>query len=141
MKKLDKPIGLYILTILDFLVLGVLPFFGNMMQIRGSDEHFPFIIVFVWLFLPVFTAASAVWAYTGDNGGRIALLVFVSLNMLWVVFNALTFIAYDEEGQIKNGGLAINVLLRTGFWMAINWWYLNRKDVVAYFRQQSQASN
>lgn len=141
MKKLDKPIGLYILTVLDFLILGVLPFFGNIMLIRGSEEDFPFIIVFIWLFLPVFTAASAVWAWTGDNNGSIALLIFVSLNMLWGAFNYVNFIAYDSEGQAKGFGYATNVLLRTVFWVGINWWYLNRKDVIAYFRQQSQAAN
>ena len=110
------------------------------MQIRNSEESIAFAIVFVWLALPVFTTASAVWALTGDNNGRFALLIFVSLSVLWFLFNVLNFVSY-ESVENKQYVHLITSIVRGVFWLGINWWYLTKKDVVAYFNQQSQTSN
>ena len=60
------------------------------------DGDVPFVIAFTSLFLSVFTAASAIWAFYGDNLSRIILLIFVSLNILWWIFLILNAIAYSE---------------------------------------------
>lgn len=136
-KRIQKPIGLYVLTFLDFIGLGVLQFFRTILEAQNSEEQIPFTIMFVTLFLCGFTAASAIWAFLGDNNGRYALLAFISLNTLWLVFNILTYIAYESSDNLLNAGLVIAVL-RGLFWLIINWWYLTRKDVVAYFNQQTE---
>ena len=83
MKKIQKPISLYVMTIVLVIFVGILPFFGVLLQITGSEDNIPFTLVFVSLLLPAFSAASAIFAYTGHNEGRIAVLTCVSLSFLW----------------------------------------------------------
>lgn len=136
-RRISKPIGVYVLTILIFIRLGLFQFINYWVEIQRSDGDVPFSIVFISLFLSVFTAAAAIWAFYGDNLARIAILVFVSLNVLWWFFLIVSAIAYNDSetfGWLK----FLPTLIQPVFCLCITWWFFNKKDVVAFYKQQSQ---
>ncbi|MEZ5429424.1 MAG: hypothetical protein R2747_24485 [Pyrinomonadaceae bacterium] len=132
-RRISKPIGVYVLTILIFLGLGVFQFLKYFELFRNAEEDVPLTIVFISLFLAAFTAGAAVWSYFGDNAGRITLLVFVSLNVLWAVFWIITEISYQATYR-ESVALWFN-LGKALAWLGVYWWYFTKKSVVAYYTQ------
>jgi len=136
MKRIQKPISLYVITILLVLSSGILPFFGALLMISNAEVSVPFTLVFVSLLLPVFSAASAVFAFTGHNEGRIAVLACVSLNFLWWLFLAITRVANSGQAQAINGAFLVLQWIRPVIFFALFWWYFTKSDIVAYFKQE-----
>jgi len=138
MKRIQRPIGVYVMTILLVFGAGILPLLHVAVLIQEarqqSDIEISFTLVFVSIFLPVFSLASAIWAFVGHNEGRIAVLIFVSLNFLWWMFLALINIANSDE-EILNGVLFLIGFIRPVVMFGLFWWYFTKKDVVAYYKQ------
>jgi hypothetical protein len=117
MRRLQKPITIPVITILivicygivPFLtafpvlgrrfMLGALPFNGSITMLYNEQGEAPIVLVFVSLFLCVFSVASAVWASFGPNEARIATLAFVTTNFLWWNFLVVNAIAGAEQGD------------------------------------------
>src|SRR5215213_9616410 len=97
MRKIDRPIGVYISTILIVIGYGLFPLLVAFNNIRESESRLPFTIVFISFLLPSFSIAAAIWAFAGDNEARVATLAIVSLNFLWWTFLAITSVAYSEN--------------------------------------------
>ena len=134
MKRLEKPIGLYILTIVDFIGFGFLQALKTVQDARRSEEDISFIFIFITLFLCLFTAAAAVWAFLGDNAGRYALLALITLNILWVYGNLLIFTI--ENGVESKSGIEYLIAAGKGIWgFGVHFWYLMSDEVTAYFNQ------
>jgi hypothetical protein len=131
--EIRKPVGVYILTICIFLRFGVFQFINDFNAIRDSDSSVPFLITIILIGRNVLVAGAAVWAFVGENEGRIALLAIVSLNVLWSIFNFLTFASYHEYDV--NTHAELTRLLNPVFWLAVCWWYLNRRNVVKYYKR------
>ena len=130
---IQKPVGIYILTICIFLRFGVFQFINDFNAIREAEKATPLLITVILISRNVFVAGAAIWAYLGDNEGRISLLAIVSLNVLWTVFSIITFISYSENNS--NLHFLLDYLLNPIFWLVICWWYLNRKNVVKYYKR------
>lgn len=108
---------------------------------RSNEIETPIIIAALVIGLDVFCAASAAWAFFGDNAGRVALLVFVSLNLLWSIFVLISLISNAEpkangyyEASIFIFGLT---LLKPLFLFALCWWYFTKKEIIAYYKQEN----
>lgn len=80
--KIRKPEAVYIICALMFLNFGVYQFINDFSAMRQTENETPVIIAALLIALDVFSAATAVWAFFGDNLARILLLIFISLNML-----------------------------------------------------------
>lgn len=93
LSKIRKPTGVFVLCWLMFFNFGVYQFIKDFLDMRNSEIETPLIIAALLISLDIFCAASAIWAFFGENVGRISLLIFVSLNMLWSVFILILFIA------------------------------------------------
>ena len=132
-KRVQKPVGLYVLAIAVFIVLGLFQLFRYWLEYQNAEVDIPFLMIFIPLFLCVFTMASAVWLTIGDNFARIALLVFVSLNFLWWLYLVIMTISY---GDFQSVGL-VTTLIRPGLVLIFCWWYLNSREVVEYFKSIS----
>jgi hypothetical protein len=78
--------------------------------------------------------AASVWALVGDNGGRYLLLGLVTINSVLLILDNLIIIS-DEQETGSSTTRSISWIVRATFWMGINWWYFNRRHVVAYFKQ------
>lgn len=138
MKRIQRPIGVYITTILLVLGAGILPLLSVAVAIQEahkvSETDLSFIVVFISIFLPVFSIVTAIWAFTGFNKGRIAVLVFVSLNFLWFVFLGIMNVVNSGE-EVRNGVVFFVGLIRPSVFFALFWWYFTKKDVLAYYHQ------
>ncbi len=140
-KRIRKPEGVYIMSLLLFLNFGLYQFFYDLSAMRQTENETPLIIAALLISLDVFSAATAIWAFFGDNLARILLLTFVSVNMLWSVFVLITLIANAKQNS--NGFYDENIfffglsLLKPLFVFGLCWWYFTRKDVLAYYKQEN----
>lgn len=136
-RKVQKPIGIYVLSIAVIIVLGLLQLFRYWIEFQEIKEDLPFTMVFIPLFLCVFTIASAVWATVGDNLSRITLLIFVTLNFLWWLYLVIIASSYSESNNIQIFVNGLITLIRPTIVLMFCWWYLNSKEVVDYYKQSS----
>lgn len=135
-ERIRKPEGVFVLSLLIFINFGVYQFLNDFSAMRQSENETPILIAVLLISLDVFSAASAIWAFFGDNLGRISLLVFISLNMLWSIFVLIIAVSY---GQFEADSFFFLLsLLRPLFLFGICWWYFTRKDIVAYYKQDNQ---
>jgi hypothetical protein len=156
MRRVDKPIRLHVLAIFIIVAYGIMPFVatlpstngyflfglrnlplnGSIMFLYGPENEAPFILVLVSLFLCVFSAASAVWAFVGDREGRTATLIFVSLNVLW--WTALVLMAIFEKNLPAEliFQLVFQIIPPFG-WLAFIWWNFTRADISQYYEYQA----
>jgi hypothetical protein len=159
-KRVDKPIRLYILTIFIVIVYGLLPFAsvffidsrsvliigpralpfnGSIAVLLQSDGETSLPLVFVSLFLCVFSAGSAIWAFAGDRLGRVSCLSFVTTNVVWwtgIVVYALTV----AEAQVSEKLGWVFQILIPPFWLAAIWWNFTRPDLNAYYDFKSSTA-
>ncbi|HEX8247967.1 MAG TPA: hypothetical protein VF599_07335 [Pyrinomonadaceae bacterium] len=137
MRRIEKPFGLYVVTLVDFAAFGVLQFFKTIADARNAAEETSFPTIFIALFLSIFTAAAAVWAFLGDNSGRYALLFFITLNVLWLVGN-LSVLILNEGLESKSNIYILIAAGKTVWAFGANWWYLTTGEIVEYFNRQSK---
>ena len=95
-KKLRKPTGVFIMCFLIFMNFGIYQFVEDFVAIKYGERETPLVIAAILIGMDVFCAASAVWAFFGENAGRISLLIFVSMNMLWSVFMLIISISFAQ---------------------------------------------
>lgn len=131
-KRLQKPIGIYVVAIAVIIVLGVFQLFRYWIKFQNTED-LPFMMAFVPLFLCIFTIASAIWAMVGDNYSRITLLIFVSLNFLWWLYLVILAVSYNESKNL-NSLNAVMTLLRPTAVLIICWVYFSKKEVVEYYK-------
>lgn len=132
-KRIRKPEGVYIVCLLVLLNFGVYQFIQDINAMQANDKETPLLIAVVLISLDVFCAASSIWAFLGDNLGRVFLLIFVSLNMLWSIFILILFVSYDDFDKDKLTFLLS--LIKPLIVFGICWWYFMSKDIVAYYKQ------
>jgi hypothetical protein len=113
---------------------GIAPLVVGYNAIRSSEDKLPFTIVFITFLLPTFSIGAAIWAFAGDNEGRIALLATVSLTFLWWVFLSVINVA-NSEAEGLYGALFLMQMIRPVVLFVLFWWYLTKKDVVAYYKR------
>ena len=93
------------------------------------------ILQILLLSLAIFTMAASIWAWVGDNPGRLLRLALVTLSSLIIIVNNIILMA---QGVVVGPDVIKSVgnIIRGLFWIGIKWWYLNRKQTLAYFRQK-----
>lgn len=69
-RRIQKPLGVYIMAGYDFLVVGLIPLIGLLLALRVADEEVAFVTVLLSVFLYFAMMGAAVWAGVGDNIGR-----------------------------------------------------------------------
>ena len=138
-KRLDKPLGVYILTLLIFIKFGVIDFLNYFFEIRSLGGQVPLPFVVISFGLCIFTAGAAFWVLTGQNEGRIAILILLPLNVLWVVLLAAQGLLDDETA---NDRIAVLIIIRQTilslFVIGIEWYFMSKK-LVAYYKQNDRS--
>jgi hypothetical protein len=134
-KPIQKPIGVYVCTILIFIRFGLFQFINYFSAIREANGEVLLPIVVVSLGLCVFTAASSIWAFIGDNAGRISLMIFVALNLLWAFFLASLALSDVDIKNDEGAVLYIINLVFTSFFIIAFFVYFMSKKVVEYYKQ------
>ena len=133
-RRIAKPMGLYILCVIDFVVVGLIPLLTIFLALRNTELELPFLNVMISIGFPLFIMAATVWALVGDNPARYVLLALLTLWSMAVITNTIVLFT-SEDGVSFRSSSVIGFTVRTVFWTAINWWYFNRAHVVAYFKQ------
>jgi uncharacterized membrane protein len=132
-RNIQKPIGIYVVAILVIIILGAFQLFRYWIEYQALKEDLPFAMVFIPLFLCLFTIAAAIWLTIGDNWARITLLGLVSLNFLWWLYLVIMAISFNESKNL-NYLAALYTLVRPSFALGFCWWYLTKKEVVEYYQ-------
>ncbi|CAN5370764.1 hypothetical protein BH10ACI1_BH10ACI1_23940 [soil metagenome] len=129
------------MCLLLFLNFGVYQFYYDFSAMRQNESETPMLIAFILIGLDVFSAASAIWTFFGDNLARISMLIFVSLNMLWSIFMLILAISYATPNA--NGYYDSKIflfgfsLLKPLVSFGLCWWYFTQKEVIAYYKQEN----
>ena len=140
-KRIRKPEGVYIMSLLLFLNFGIYQFFYDFSAMRQTENETPLLIAALLISVDVFSAVAATWVFFGDNLARILLLVFISLNMLWSIFILILAISYAKPNP--NGFYDENIfffglsLIKPLFLFGLCWWYFTQKNVIAYYKQEN----
>lgn len=134
MRRIERPLGLYIMVAYDFVVVGVIPLLTFVLAVRNSEAEVSFVVVLMSVALYFWLMGTAVWAWSGDNTGRWALLFTVTFIALQWIVNAILALSGSE---IMSGDKpsVIGFISRGATALALNWWYFNRKSTVAYYKQ------
>lgn len=138
-KRIERPLGVYLVTIYDFLVVGLIPLLTLVLFLRNSDTEMslPATMLSVGLYLVVM--AISVWACVGDNIARWLLLSAVTLTAIMWILNAVFILSNMDLSSGEKPGV-IGFISRGIISLALNWWYFNRKTTVAYYKRDAPAA-
>ena len=137
-KRIDRPLGVYLITIYDFLVVGLIPLLTFVLFVRNSDTEMSLSATMLSVGLYVAVMAFSVWACVGDNIGRWLLLSAVTLTAVMWIINAV-FILSNMDLPSGEKPSVIGFISRGVMALALNWWYFNRKTTVAYYKRDAPA--
>ncbi len=158
MKRVQKPLRLYVLAILIVAAYGMMPFVsvffvskrevfligfqnlpfnGSIYVLFDADGNANIVMIIISVVLCVFAALSAIWAFYGDNAGKVATLVFITLDVLWWMGIVIFAIAVGENGFSDKLGWA-SQLIGPPIWLGFIWWNFTRPDVKEYYKYQSE---
>lgn len=138
-KRIERPLGVHLVTIYDFLVVGLIPLLTLVLFLRNSDTEMslPATMLSVGLYLVVM--AISVWACVGDNIARWLLLSAVTLTAIMWILNAVFILSNMDLSSGEKPGV-IGFISRGIISLALNWWYFNRKTTVAYYKRDAPAA-
>ena len=134
-KRIDRPLGVYLITIYDFLVVGLIPLLILVLFLRNSNTEMSLPATMLSVGLYVLVMAFSVWACVGDNIGRWLLLSAVTLTAAMWIINA-AFILSNLDLSSGEKPSVIGFISRGVMALALNWWYFNRKTTVAYYKRE-----
>jgi hypothetical protein len=138
-KRIDRPLGVYFITIYDFLVVGLLPLLMFGFYLRNSDSEMSLPATMLSVGLYVLVMAFSVWACVGDNIGRWLLLSAVTLTVMMWIINAV-FILSNMDLSSGEKPSVIGFIPRGVLALVLNWWYFNRRSTVAYYKRNAAAA-
>lgn len=124
------------MAVYDFLVVGVIPLLTFVLWVRNSQAEVPFLEVLFSVAVYFCVMGATVWAWSGDNTGRWALLATVTFVALQWIVRAYVNLAGSDIAS-GNRPRTIGVMSRGLLALALNWWYFNRKSTVKYYTQNS----
>ena len=133
-KRIDRPLGVYLITIYDFLFVGLVPLLTLVLFLRHSDNEVPLITTLLSVGLYFVVMGASVWACAGDNIGRWLLLTAITLTAVMWIINAVVILSNLELTSGEKPSV-IGFISRGIISLALNWWYFNRKTTVAYYKR------
>ena len=138
-KRVDKPFGVYVCSILILIRFGIINTLNYFLAFRNADGDVYLPVVVISLAISIFTGGAAIWALTGQNEGRIALLLLLPLNVLWLLLLAAPGLLNEETADDKEAvRIIINQTILSLFVIAIEWYFMSKK-VVAYYKQNDRS--
>ena len=124
------------MAVYDFVVVGIIPLLTFVLAVRNSEAEIPFYLVLLSVGLYFWVMGVTVWAWSGDNTGRWALLATVTFVALQWIVNAILALSGSNIARGDKPSV-VGFISRGSIALALNWWYFNRKSTVAYYKQSS----
>src|SRR6202158_136430 len=107
-KRIDRPLGVYLTTVYDLLVVGLIPLLTFFLFARNSDSEMSLPATMLSVGLYVLVMAFSVWACVGDNIGRWLLLSAVTLTaVMWIINAAFVLSNMDLPSGEKPGVIGL----------------------------------
>ncbi len=132
--RAPRPFGVWLLTILNILIAGVLPLISAV-AVLGGNAAVPGTDLTALLLagLGIGVIGASIGAWQGSDSARIVLL---GLLVLFHGLNALgLLLGLSAEGiPDREQARAFAGMFRSVFWVAINLWYFLRPKTRAWFR-------
>ena len=129
-----RPLGVWVLTIFDALVGGLLPLLtafaalGGTAPLPGGE-----VLALPLALLGVATVGAAAGTWQRSNRARIALLVLLTVFYALNIFGSL-FVATADFVPAAAQTKAWATVARGLFWLGLNYWYWLRPATRAWFR-------
>lgn len=160
MKRVDRPIRLYVLTTFVAIAYGLMPFLsvfivdtrtallvgfrnlplnGSILFLYDANGDANCFLILVSLIFCIFSAAAAIWAFYGEALGRMLTLVLVTLDVAWWSGIVIYAIVNAENNTTDKFGWALQLLIPP-FWLGFIWWNYTRPDISAFISFKSQES-
>jgi hypothetical protein len=136
-RRIAKPPGVIILTAFDGIAVGLVPLAALLFLDNISEGAVTGPEYYLSAFFHIVVVAAALGAFMGENFGRIVLLWAVTAISVLMIINGFSLIG-DEEVRRSARLRQFGSITRGLFWIGINWWYLNRKGIVAFYKQDHQ---
>jgi hypothetical protein len=136
-KRIKAPLGIYIWGALVILRFGVSNTVGYYVAIREANGDVYLPLVVVSFALSLFTAGAAIWAMTGDNAGRLALMILTPLNIGWAVLLLIPVFAGDDKELATQAMNGIISQVFVSLWIIAMEWYFMTEKVVEYYKQDA----
>ena len=134
--RIDRPFGVYLITIYNFLFVGLVPLLTFVLFLRNSDAELSFIATLLSVGLYFVVMGASVWACVGDNIGRWLLLSAVTLTAVMWIVNAVIILSNTDLANGEKPSV-IGFISRGVISLALNWWYFNRKTTVDYYKRNA----
>jgi len=133
--RAPRPLGVWLLTILNILIAGVLPLLSAVAVLGGNAAvPGPELTALLLAGLGIGVIGASIGTWQGSDSARIVLLglllLFHGLNVLGL-FLGLSAEGIPEREQTR----AFAGMFRSVFWVAINLWYFLRPKTRAWFRR------
>jgi hypothetical protein len=125
-----RPLGLYPLSLLDGLLLGVIPFVALVWGFLSGALDVP---KGYFALLAVVTGGIVICSagvFAGEEVCRIALQVLVVAYWTVVVISTMA-VAEEDAGSVSSLGVVAS-LIKAAIWISGNVWYLNTKATIRY---------
>ena len=137
-RRIAKPLGVSVICLFDGIVIGLFPLILLIVLDRDPKLEISLLNYALTAIVDIAVVAAALGAFRGENAGRVALLSAVTFHSLLVILNSVALLSGDDARRTAT--VAIGNVTRGLFWIGINWWYFNRKEVLAYYRQNRSGS-
>jgi hypothetical protein len=133
-KRGERPIGVHIITAFDFLAVGLIPFIAAIWVGPDAEIGISVTNFVLAIGLALFTMAAAIWAWAGDNQGRLLLLALVTVTSTLIIANNINLII---ENDLEGSSIIrlIGNIFRGLVWIGVNWWYFCRKTVIGFYKK------
>jgi hypothetical protein len=136
-KRIKAPLGIYAWGALVILRFGFSNTVGYYFSIREANGDVYLPLVVVSFALSLFTAGAAIWAMTGENTGRLALMILTPLNIGWALLLSIPLLAGEDKELATQ---AMHVIINQVFlslWIIAMEWYFMTKKIVEYYKQDA----
>ena len=114
-----------------------LPFNGSVLFLYGPNGDVSVILLVITLALSFFSVGSAIVTFLGVAEGRVATLIFVTLDVSWWFFLVIAAIMNSPSDPVDKFGLGTQ-LIAPPFWLGGVWWNYTRPDMSAWLKYMSE---
>jgi hypothetical protein len=139
MRRIERPLGVYLMTAYNIVAVGVIPLSTFVLSVRNSEAEVPFIWVLLSVAMYFCVMGAAVWACSGNDMGRWILLSAVTFVALQWIVNAIVALSGSDIASREKPSV-VGYISRGSMALALNWWYFNRKSTVAYYKQSRESA-